>query len=116
MSMAQLLAELQAEYIKTFPYKVESMTKHWNEKKVDSLEDEFHKIKGTGRSYGLPEVSLLGEAMERICSNSPGSLPELMPLAMQCFNRIFKERTEGQVPDLENWAEFSKIAAERRKL
>jgi HPt (histidine-containing phosphotransfer) domain-containing protein len=109
MSISQLLAELQKTYIASIPDKISTIRKHWETKKIDMVEDEFHKIKGTGKTYGLPEVSVLGEAMEKISEKSPQSLETYLPLAIACLQTIFDLRSAGATPDLEAMPDYIKI-------
>ena len=60
MNLDDVLAKLQKTYIKNMPEKLQLMKTHINAKDFKALREEFHKIKGTGRTYGLPEVTDLG--------------------------------------------------------
>lgn len=66
MSLDDLLAQLQQTYIKNMPDKLQVMKKLIDSKDFKSLREEFHKIKGTGRTYGIPEVTDLGALVEEI--------------------------------------------------
>ncbi len=65
--LSELLAELKAEYKKSFPTKVQLLQSLWQSQDWPNLTEEFHKLKGTGRTYGYPEVSILCEALEIYC-------------------------------------------------
>lgn len=74
MSLEDVLAQLQKTYIKNMPLKLQTMKTFIDTKDFKSLREEFHKIKGTGRTYGLPEVTDLGAVFEEIliaCDFSP---------------------------------------------
>jgi HPt (histidine-containing phosphotransfer) domain-containing protein len=66
MSLEDVLAQLQKTYIKNMPIKLQAMKSLIDAKDFKSLREEFHKIKGTGRTYGLPEVTELGAIFEEI--------------------------------------------------
>lgn len=66
MSLEEVLAKLKTNYVKSMPDKLQVMKKHIESKDFTTLREEFHKIKGTGRTYGLPEVSDLGAVFEEI--------------------------------------------------
>ncbi len=66
MNLEDVLAKLQKTYISNMPDKLQLMKKHIEAKDFVSLREEFHKIKGTGRTYGLPEVTDLGAVFEEL--------------------------------------------------
>lgn len=66
MNLDDILAKLQKTYIHGMPEKLQVMKNHINAKDFKSLREEFHKIKGTGKTYGLPEVTDLGAVFEEI--------------------------------------------------
>lgn len=66
MSLEDILAQLQKNYIKNIPEKLKNMKTHIDAKDFKSLREEFHKIKGTGRTHGVPEITDLGAVFEEI--------------------------------------------------
>jgi HPt (histidine-containing phosphotransfer) domain-containing protein len=66
MSLEDVLAKLQKTYITNIPEKLKHMKTHIDAKDYKSLREEFHKIKGTGRTYGIPEITDLGAVFEEI--------------------------------------------------
>ncbi len=66
MSLEEVLAQLQKNYIKNIPEKLKNMKAHIDSKDYKALREEFHKIKGTGRTHGLPEITDLGSVFEEI--------------------------------------------------
>lgn len=66
MNLDEVLAQLKESYIKKLPLKLEMMKQQIEMKEFEKLREEFHKIKGTGKTYGVPEISLLGEVFEEI--------------------------------------------------
>jgi HPt (histidine-containing phosphotransfer) domain-containing protein len=123
MSLKDLLAELQKEYLATFPEKTAAIERYWRESKFEDLESEFHKIKGTGRTYGLPEVSLLGELMEKLCQVRTGEtsansqavardqLKTAIPLATAILERIRQGRTQGVPLKLDDDPDYQAISS-----
>ena len=65
--LSDILAELKSEYRQNFPKKVGQLRELTTQQNWLQLTQEFHKLKGTGRTYGFPEVSLLCEALEVYC-------------------------------------------------
>lgn len=66
MSLQALLESLQKDYIASLPQKWANLQTHIDARDMGALRDDFHKLKGTGKTYGLPEVSELAALIERI--------------------------------------------------
>lgn len=67
-----MLADLKADYLIALPAKLERLTNLVHGEKWDLLHTEFHKLKGTGKTYGIPEVSELCETGEELSSGTGG--------------------------------------------
>lgn len=65
MSFDELLAGLRAEYLKGFEAKIENLKMATQVKDLKKIEEIFHQLKGTGKTYGFEEISLLAEPVER---------------------------------------------------
>lgn len=115
-SLQALLAELQRDYLASFAEKTVNLEKLWKSERLEELTTEYHKLKGTGRTYGLPEVTNLGEVLESICEynvelNDPPKLAEALatavPLSLKLLERIRFSRTQmGEEFVLENDSDF----------
>lgn len=95
-SLKQLLANLQTTYLATFPEKADNLHTLWKDGQLESLHTEYHKLKGTGRTYGLPEVSKLGETLEKICNQKPNLLATAVPLSILILDKIRLQRVSGR--------------------
>jgi HPt (histidine-containing phosphotransfer) domain-containing protein len=135
MSLQDVLDGLRRDYLNAIPEKIERIRELSCSSNFDELHTEFHKMKGTGRTYGLPEVSQVGEALERLCeqkaaphvsshrsSNSPGKGPGsdsdndvdldlAINLAIALLDRIRVSRQSGHQYDLENDPNFRTLVA-----
>jgi len=67
MSFTDLMKALTQDYVKSLPEKIARIRGQIEAKSVTELRDSFHKLKGTGRTYGLPEVSELADCVEKVC-------------------------------------------------
>lgn len=97
MNLDEMLKELQKNYIKSMPDKLKVMMSHRDSKNFQSLREEFHKIKGTGKTYGIAEISDLGAVFEEIlikCEFSPQS--SWVEDALGIFTDIHTARSHGQ--------------------
>jgi HPt (histidine-containing phosphotransfer) domain-containing protein len=71
MSFEDLLKSLHEEYLASIPEKISVIEGQIKQGDAANLRESFHKLKGTGRTYGLPEVSDLAEVVEDICNVRP---------------------------------------------
>ncbi len=103
-SLAALLAELQKNYLASFAEKKVNLENLWKTGKLEELTTEYHKLKGTGRTYGLPEVTQLGEVLESICEYHVGlqneatltaALARAVPVSLRLLDRIQTSRTSA---------------------
>lgn len=109
MSLQDVLAGLQKTYLASMPEKMARIESLFAAKSLDELESEYHKLKGTGRTYGIPEVTQLGAAMERLCETSPESLAEMVPISLRILKVMASERIAGKVYALESDQDFNKL-------
>lgn len=66
--LSEVLDDLKREYILTFPKKLEKIEKLTAVENWKELADEYHKLKGTGKTYGFPQISTLCEKMEQMAN------------------------------------------------
>lgn len=67
-----LFIELKQEYLESFDEKIESIMTFWFRRDLKNLKNEFHKIRGTGTTYGVHEATAIAEILEDLCDdNSP---------------------------------------------
>jgi HPt (histidine-containing phosphotransfer) domain-containing protein len=108
-SIKDVLAELQKNYLASMPEKIQNLEKLWSERKLELLKTDYHKLKGTGRTYGFPEITSLGAAMERLCEIDQSSLERAVPISVKLMNRIRDMRAKGQALDLDQEPDFKSI-------
>lgn len=118
MSLQGLLEELRLEYLASIPEKIQNIEKLSSENSWDLLETEFHKLKGTGKTYGLNEVTLLGAIAEELCAAPEQVRKEMVPLASKTLQFIFDNLSKDLAVDLRQLPEFlelEKLAQQSRK-
>jgi|FLYM01.1.fsa_nt_gi HPt (histidine-containing phosphotransfer) domain-containing protein len=89
MTLDELLKNLQIEYLSELPSRIEVIKSHVESKDVRALVEDFHKLKGTGKTYGIPEISVIGEKMEMLLIKSP-------EVGLVCVNEALKDLIEIQ--------------------
>ena len=108
-SFEELLKSLREEYLASMPEKIDLLKKQIDAGAIPPLQDSFHKLKGTGRTYGMPEVSELAEALERLCIEQPQRALAAAPQATALLQDIFVSRQNTAVFDLNQDQRFQSI-------
>ncbi len=90
-SFDQLLESLKKDYAKSFPEKIEKLRQLTLAKEWKSLEVEYHKLKGNGKTYGFPEISQMAEQMENLCMNAEHKPYFLFEHGLQTFVDLFEK-------------------------
>lgn len=98
----QMMRELREDYIKSIPHKIMDIELHLAGKMWPELRNDFHKLKGTGRTYGIPEISTLCEPVEKICVNKPDLVATIVPSALELLKEIYSQRLANKEFLLEN--------------
>ena len=111
MKFDSMMEELQKEYVAELPEKMKDIKSKWKSQEWDMLRDHFHKLKGTGKTYGVPEISLLGEVVEKICLNSQDKVNETIPVALRLLQDIYESRKNANPFAVEKDPQFSEIKA-----
>ncbi|CAN5501459.1 hypothetical protein BH10BDE1_BH10BDE1_35060 [soil metagenome] len=106
MSLDDVLAELRKTYLEALPARAELIEKLLTEGRYAEVETEFHKLKGTGKTYGLPEVTSIGEVTERLCENGSTSATESVPAALNALKKVTRARADGHPLDLTSDPDF----------
>ncbi|MGE0527192.1 MAG: Hpt domain-containing protein [Bdellovibrionales bacterium] len=109
MSFEDLLKSLQAEYLASLPGKVLALQEELENASVVNLREMFHKLKGTGRTYGLPEVSELAKAAESVCLESPHDAIAAAALSIDLLRDIHSARVGQRVLVLDNDPRFDQL-------
>lgn len=85
-----LIAELQVDYLASFPAKITTLKSHFSDQDWQGLELEFHKLKGTGTTYGIPEISDICREMERICRDTPDKISGVFSVCVDLIQDVEK--------------------------
>ena len=119
MNFDEMMAELRTEYLATFPQKFLEIEAHLSAADFSRLRDDFHKLKGTGKTYGIPEISELCAITEKICLNAanapatPGdstsNASTSVNLALSILRKIIATRQAGRELNLASIEEFARL-------
>ena len=102
IKLSQVLAELKAEYLKGLPGKIEHLRDLTHKHDWHSLSEEYHKLKGTGKTYGFPEVSTFCEKLEFLALKKETQIPGIFLQAIGVLERMLKAFNYDQSYDLQS--------------
>jgi HPt (histidine-containing phosphotransfer) domain-containing protein len=91
--LSMVLNELKADYLKKLPTKIVNLRALTEAQNWEGLEDEYHKLKGTGKTYGFPEISTICEKLEFLVQQKHHQKPELF----QGANDLLEKMHQGYV-------------------
>ncbi len=94
MTFDDLLKSLQQDYLASLPGKIQLIEQLIVNQDTDNIRESFHKLKGTGRTYGFPEVSDLAEVVEDICLQKPAAGIEAATKAVPILQSIYQSRRD----------------------
>lgn len=111
-----LIAELKAEYYLKMPERVASLEAASQQKDEDRLEELFHNYKGTGKTHGLPELSILCDAVENFFLHKNQERFTAAELAIEILQELYLRTSavhdaEVALKTLENHPHFQRILA-----
>ena len=92
MELSDILNQLKDEYVCGLPQTIEAIEKLVARQDLAAFREEFHKLRGTGKTYGLDEVSLLGAVVEDLCVYQPQRAAGQMKRAVNLLARIYEAR------------------------
>ena len=113
--LKQLLQELKTEYIAALPSKINYLQEVADSNNLTLLISEYHKLKGTGKTYGLPEVSVVAALLEEHLTDCPEDFLVVHPAATQLLRDIQKDYAAQIVFDLYAHPNYQKLIEMRRK-
>lgn len=105
----QLMQELKIEYIQNLPVRILQIQTFLNEKKWTELNNEFHKLKGNGKTYGFPQISLLAESLEYLSGTSCEKNEKLLSEATELLFQMAEAFKQNRTVDLEKNQTAQKI-------
>ena len=112
MNLDDVMSELRVEYLESFEEKVKKLAENFKAGSLNEIELEFHKMKGTGQTYGIDEISTLGMVMERLCQNHPNKLGDTLEDAIELINQIVASRSNNEAFPLEENPKYLKLLNE----
>lgn len=84
-----LLKALKKEYVDSLPKKIQEIQTFLKEKDINSLKNAFHKLKGSGKTYGVDDISLIGQKVEEEIKKNSIEALKLIPDAISKLEKIY---------------------------
>jgi HPt (histidine-containing phosphotransfer) domain-containing protein len=112
MSLNDMLKGLQKDYLQSLPEKISVIRRHIEAGSAPDLEMAWHKLKGTGKTYGIPEISELAAAVELICHDQPAKAGPVATKALDILADIHSARAAEREFALGEDPRFKKLTAD----
>lgn len=109
MSLEALLADLKKEYLAALPTRIIDLREQLNRADFDTLQDSFHRLKGSGKTYGVPDLSKLGELGEKICRDRRENIAAAIPLLLDLITHVGNAATAQDSFDVSQDPRFSNL-------
>lgn len=109
MNFENMMTQLRKEYVSTLPDKIQTIRHFLNSDDALGVREVFHKLKGTGATYGVPELSTLGEALETFVQSHPKDLKNAVPDALDLLNLVHQHRIQDQPYNIQTDQRFIRI-------
>jgi len=107
-SWDEMMSDLRQEYLKQLTERIKMLETLTQDVRWDRLYDEYHKLKGTGRTYGYDEITVVCQKLEDFCkarkvkaqtTASPAELDTLKS-GLQLMNHLLSCYTQEKPVDL----------------
>lgn len=105
--LKNVLDDLKTDYLKSLPAKIDKLKQLSSSKNWSELSEEYHKLKGTGKTYGFPEITLICEHMEKLIIKKDNALNNSLndnpfTLAPKILERLLRAYERQEKYDLLN--------------
>lgn len=102
IKLQHLLNELKEDYLKTFPEKLQNLRQLTVSRDWTGLEQQYHKLKGTGKTYGFPEISLVCQKLEDMAQSQNHRDPEVFEKALTLLENLHQSYLQNRPCNLED--------------
>lgn len=98
--LSRVLSDLKIEYLEALPGKIQKIKNLTLQEDWPQIYEEYHKLKGTGKTYGFPEISILCERLESLAQKKDSQKIGLFMEAVQLLEELRKAFEKGKSYDL----------------
>lgn len=116
MSFQDMMAGLKKEYVASIPEKIAEIESLKKSQNLSALRDAFHKLKGSGQTYGLPEISQVAAPVEGLFKIGSHDAISACERALILFEKIYQAELQHLPFRLEDQPEFLTLVSKAGKL
>lgn len=98
--LSVVLSDLKKDYLAKLPLKIERLKELAQAENWEDLYTEYHKLKGTGKTYGFPEISAVCEKLEIFAQKKEMQHVALFEDAAKLIEDLLLSYIEGKPIDL----------------
>ena len=102
------LKQLKEKYLAGLNLKMEAMRHFHQQGDLDSLRAELHKIKGTGLTYGFPEISQICRLFEQLVKKGE---KDSFEMSFSLLEKVLFDRQRNKIYPLQEDKAFLKLQA-----
>lgn len=95
-----MMESMRSEYLRVLPERIDLIATLAQKPDWDRCYDEFHKLKGTGQTYGFPDVTILCQRLEDLCRDPQQRREEHLTSALKLLNYLLDCYTRAHPIDL----------------
>jgi HPt (histidine-containing phosphotransfer) domain-containing protein len=100
---------LRKKYLNSLPDKIANIRTIIAANDANQIQQEFHKIKGSGKTYGYDDVSTIAFFIDKHGKAKNPNLSILADKASQLLQKVYDNIIAGQAYDLQNDPLFKEI-------
>lgn len=105
----KLIEELQHHYLERLTDRYQRIKESFANGDTKQILLEFKQLKGSGASYGIPEISELSAIITKICVVRPQTLRWVIPLALDLLNQIYAKRSQKEACFIQTEEKYHEI-------
>jgi HPt (histidine-containing phosphotransfer) domain-containing protein len=107
-SFQNLLGELKKDYLRSLPQRMDKIRTHLDSMDWTALEEEFHKLKGSGKTYGCPWISETFSYLEVLASHQVSSSLDLYKNSLPWLEELknYYENSEATSWDSQKYQNY----------
>ncbi len=92
MNSSHPMKQLQEDYLKSLPEKIVQLQHAKMNKDWEVLQNDFHKLKGSGKTYGFPQITDIAQIVEQILEleKNPDKLSVISQKGIELLDKIAK--------------------------
>ena len=99
--LSTVLQELKEEYLQKFPQKIDKLKNLTQAQDWTGLEEEYHKLKGTGKTYGFADISLVCEKLEALAQQPSRREVQIFNEAAVLLEKMHQNYLRNGILDLQ---------------